>query len=157
MHAATGGVAMALVPFQLLRPLRRRYPKVHRVTGRVLVGVILVAASAGLVIAQVSYAGWVGRVGFSMLALAWGTSAVLAARSAIRGDGVAHRAWTIRVAALTYAAVMLRLWVGLWIGISGPETDAATQAAFDAAYIWQPFMCWVPNLVVAEWIIRRRP
>jgi hypothetical protein len=155
VHASAGGLAMLLVPLQLLRPLRRRFARLHRAAGRLLVGLILVSATGGLVIAQVSYAGLVGTVGFSMLAVAWATSAVLAARTAIGGDAAGHRAWTIRVVALTYAAVMLRLWVGVWIGIEAPASDAEAQAAFDRAYIWTPFVCWVPNLILAEWVIRR--
>ena len=52
----------------------------------------------------------------------------------------------IRNYALTFAGVMLRIWV--------PVTTTL-GAEFTAAYTVIAWMCWVPNLLVAEWIIRR--
>lgn len=157
VHATAGGLALLMTPVMASARLRRRRPVWHRRTGRVLLASILVAAGSGLVIAQVSYAGLVGTIGFSMLAVLWAASAVGAVRAAMRLDRRAHRAWTMRTLALTYAAVTLRLWVGILIAAQRPATDAAAELAFDRAYSVVPFLCWVPNLLVAEWVLRRRP
>ncbi len=53
----------------------------------------------------------------------------------------------IRTFALTYAGVTLRLWLMVLI----PLLDGD----FLRAYVFTPFLCWVPNLVVAELLLRR--
>jgi hypothetical protein len=50
--------------------------------------------------------------------------------------------------ALTYAAVMLRLYIPM-SRILGPPFEPSYQAI--------SWLCWVPNLVVVEWIILRFP
>lgn len=157
VHASAGGLALLLTPVMASARLRTRRPVWHGRSGRVLLASILVAAGSGLVIAQVSYAGLVGRVGFSMLAVLWAASAVGAVRAAVRQDRPAHRAWTTRTLALTYSAVTLRLWLGVLVAAQRPGSDAAAKLAFDRAYPIVPFLCWVPNLLLAEWMIRRRP
>jgi hypothetical protein len=52
----------------------------------------------------------------------------------------------IRNYALTFAGVMLRIWVPI-SGAAGIE--------FTAAYTTIAWMCWVPNLIFAQWIISR--
>jgi hypothetical protein len=59
-----------------------------------------------------------------------------------------HRQWMIRNYALTFAGTMLRLWVPILVGAVGFD--------FLMAYRAIAWLCWVPNLLVAEWIIRRR-
>ena len=45
------------------------------------------------------------------------------------------------------AGVMLRLWMPLFVP-AGVE--------FLSAYVVVAWLCWIPNLLVAEWMIRRR-
>ena len=61
-----------------------------------------------------------------------------------------------RTTALSLAGVMLRVWTPLAVVAQHPTTGAAARAAVDRAYVWMPFVAWVPNLIVAEWAIRRR-
>lgn len=61
---------------------------------------------------------------------------------------VAHRRWKIRNFALTFAAVTLRLYL---------PAAAALEVPFATAYPAIAWLCWVPNLLVAEWLARRRP
>ena len=69
---------------------------------------------------------------------------------AMRGVRVAHRRWMIRSIALTLAAVTLRIQIPVSMMLDIP---------FDTAYPVIAWLCWVPNLVVAEMIVRwpRRP
>jgi hypothetical protein len=53
----------------------------------------------------------------------------------------------IRSYSLMFAAPTLRLWLPLLI--------IAYQGEFRPAYLWVAWVCWVPNLLVAEWYIRR--
>ena len=73
----------------------------------------------------------------------------------------AHQAWAIRTFALTFAAVTLRLWLPALIAVqvpfyAGDLTGQSADRLFRNAYDAVPFLCWLPNLVVAEVMIRRR-
>ncbi|MFV0259992.1 MAG: DUF2306 domain-containing protein [Acidimicrobiales bacterium] len=155
VHAGFSGLALVLTPVQWSGRIRRRRPAVHRGAGRVSAAAIMAGAASGLVIAQVGYAGWSGRIGFSMLSLVWLYATVRTVTEARRGDRAAHRRWGLRVVALTFAAVTLRLWVAVWVGISMPTTAAEAQTAFDQMYTVTPFLAWIPNLAVVEWWLRR--
>ena len=48
-HMVTGAIITFLAPFQLLVPLRRRFPAIHRWSGRLLCTLAVVTAVAGLV------------------------------------------------------------------------------------------------------------
>jgi uncharacterized membrane protein len=161
LHVLSGGVALALGPVQFLARLRQRRPALHRATGRVYLVAVAVAGFAGLAIAPVNRAGFDGFFGFGTLAALWLYTALRAYRTARGGDFAAHQAWIIRNFALTYAAVTLRAWTGLLIGVQvpflhGTFTPAMADQLFANAYLAVPFLCWVPNIVVAEWLVRRR-
>jgi hypothetical protein len=74
-------------------------------------------------------------------------------------DLASHQAWMIRSFALTFAAPTLRLWLGALIGVqllADGGSGADIERMFDNAYTVLPFLCWLPNIVVAELLIRRR-
>ncbi len=57
-----------------------------------------------------------------------------------------HRIWMIRSAGLTFAGVTLRLWLPAQLIFGVP---------FDVAYQVVAWVCWVPNLIVAEYFVRK--
>jgi hypothetical protein len=85
-------------------------------------------------------------VGFGVLASLWLYSGYRAYQHIRNKDLEAHRQWMIRNYALTFAGVMLRIWVPVTTGMG---------ADFTTAYIIIAWACWVPNLLVAQWIIHR--
>jgi len=157
LYVHIGGACLALLlgPLQFATALRARFTRVHRWTGRVYIAAVLVAGTAGLILAPVSEAGFVGFFGFGGLAVIWLVSAVAAYRTARAGDFRAHRAWMIRNFAMTYAAVTLRLWLGILVAVHLAFGLEGSQA-FTNAYAAVPFLAWLPNLVIAEIMIARR-
>jgi uncharacterized membrane protein len=155
-HAVAGGMALITSPLQFWRGLRDRRPTLHRWIGRVALAAIGIAAVAGLVIAPFSQAGFVGFFGFGSLAVLWLVSGWKAYAAIRRRDVASHRAWMMRNFALTYAAVTLRIWLGLLITVQALGGAFEYDAAFANAYAAVPFLAWLPNLIVAEWLIRRR-
>jgi uncharacterized membrane protein len=147
LHAFAAATALLLGPLQLSTKLRTARPALHRWTGRVYLGVgVLVGGLSGLYLAQFAYGGLAARLGFGTLAAAWLYTG-LRAFLAIRGGAVdEHRRWMLRNFALTFAAVMLRLYVPAAV-VAGAE--------FEQAYTAIAWLCWVPNLLVAEWLLRR--
>jgi uncharacterized membrane protein len=146
-HIFASAVALILGPFQFSAGLRARYLELHRWAGRLYLGVgVLVGGIAGLYMAALAFGGPVARLGFGCLALLWlytGLRAYLAVRA---GDIAAHRRWMVRNFALTFAAVTLRLWLPVAM-VSG--------APFELAYPVIAWLCWVPNLLVAERMFNR--
>ncbi len=86
-------------------------------------------------------------MGFGLLAVLWLFTTANAYRHIRLGDRVAHRRWMIRSYALTFAAVTLRIYLPL---------SQVAGLPFDPAYQTISWFCWVPNLIVAEWIILRQ-
>jgi hypothetical protein len=115
-------------------------------------------SAAGLVLSLASSVAFTGFFGFGTLAVLWAWTGWRAWRAIRARDLPDHQAWMIRNFALTYAAVTLRLEVALLVAVqfalAGGDLDPAT--AITTAYAPLPFLAWIPNLVVAEFLLRRR-
>jgi uncharacterized membrane protein len=147
-HLAAGAVAMIVGAFQVNAAIRQRSLARHRWLGRAYVAAVFIGAPSGLALATVSEGGWITHAAFGLLAVLWFGTTALAYVNIRQRNLLAHQQWMIRSYALTLAAVMLRLYIPAAI-IAG--------FSFEAAYPAISWLCWVPNLIVAEWIIRRRP
>jgi uncharacterized membrane protein len=145
-HALFGAVALFLGAFQFLPAIRRR-PRVHRMFGRIYVGAAVLTGGAGLYMAPYSYGGWITHLGFAGLAVALLTTTLAGLAAIRRGEQYAHRAWMTRSYALMFAAVTLRIELPLLI--------VFFRGNFDPAYRIVAWLCWLPNLVAAEWMLRR--
>lgn len=160
IHAFSSGIALLLGPFQFLNRLRQRRPVLHRWLGRIYLTGILVGGLSAFVIAPGIISGLVGQVGLSLLGVLWLWTGWNAYSSIRAGNVTLHREWMIRNFGLTFAAVTLRLWLGILIGTQVPLLDVKYGGDFDAlfveAYRVVMWLCWVPNLIIAEWIIQRR-
>ena len=142
-HVVGGSTALALGVFQLAtwRGPRRAW---HRRAGRVYVAACLAGAVAGLGLAVTSSAGPIASLGFGLLAVAWFGTTFMGWRTAVAGEFGKHRRWMIRSLSLTLAAVTLRLMLPM-IPLTGLD--------FVEGYRAVAFLCWIPNLLVAEaWV-----
>jgi len=147
-HIAGGAVAMILGAFQVNAMLRQRSLIRHRWLGRVYVTAVLIGAPSGLVLATVSEGGWVTHLGFGLLAVLWFGTTAMAYVQIRQRNILAHQHWMIRSYALTLAAVTLRLYI---------PASIMSGLSFESAYPAISWLCWVPNLIVAEWLIQRIP
>jgi uncharacterized membrane protein len=146
IHITGAATALLLAPVQLAAWVRARVPRLHRVSGRFVIAGMFVGGTAGLALAPVNYAGPVGTLGFGTLAILSLAFPVLGLLAIRRGDIAAHRRWMLRAFAAIYAGVTLRLWLPVLATVLGD---------FDLAYSIVPFLAWVPNLLVAEWVLGR--
>lgn len=146
-HIIAAMLAILIGPFQFLPALRKgRLLKVHRWLGRTYMLSILFGGVSGLYMAQFAHGGIVSVFGFGVLAILWLFSGYRAYRHIRNKDLEAHRQWMIRNYALTLAGLMLRVWVPVSMVLG---TD------FTTSYMIIAWACWLPNLFVAEWVIRR--
>ena len=141
VHVGFAATALLVGPFQFIAAVRARWPRWHRRVGTLYVCCCLGGGLAGLTLALGTTAGPMATAGFGGLALAWLAATANAWRLARARDFARHRRWMIRSFALTFAAVTLRLYL---------PVAAVAHLDFVAAYQAISFLCWVPNLVVAE-------
>ena len=146
-HVGLAPVALALVPLQFWRGSRVRRPALHRWLGRIYAVTIIMAGMGGILMALGTNAGPVAMVGFGLLGVAWIWTTAVAVWHIRNKRITQHKAWMIRSAALTLAAVTLRLEMPI----------LAITVGLEVGYPLVAWLCWVPNLLIAEWMLRRRP
>lgn len=157
-HITSSGLALLIGPLQFAKGIRRRAMNVHRWIGRTYVASVAVGSVAALIMSTVSSVAFLGFFGFGTLAVLWAFMTYRGYRSARAGRIAEHQAWMIRSFALTYAAVTLRVWLIIFIvlqNLFAGGTLTGAQISINA-YAPVPFLCWLPNIVVAEWFIFRR-
>jgi Predicted membrane protein (DUF2306) len=145
-HITCGGVALAVGPWQFLKGLRRRARWAHRGIGVVYATCCVVGGLAGLTMAPGSSGGLTSAIGFSVLACLWIGTTLAAVIAILKGDVTSHGRWMRLSFALTFAGVTLRVMLPFAL------VDLTRFSEVYAAISW---LCWAPNLVVAEAINRR--
>jgi uncharacterized membrane protein len=142
-----GGVAALLVgPLQFAAPVRGRWPRFHRATGRIYVLACGVAAPSGLVLALGTTAGPVVTLGFAIPAILCAAFTWLGWRAAVAGRIDDHKAWMLRSYGVVAVAITLRLLI-----------PASAFLGFDflAAYRVNSWLAWMINVAAVEFAIRR--
>ncbi len=146
-HISFGGIALTIGWSQFVKKWRVQYLFLHRRIGQLYIVSVLLSGFTGLYIAYFATGGWIAILGFASLGLLWLFTTFRAYTSVRNKDIEGHQDWMIRSYALTFGAVTLRLWLPLFTqGFGIP---------FIPAYLVIAWLAWVPNLFVAEWIIRR--
>lgn len=147
LHISFGGLSLLTGWSQFSKKLRNKNLSLHRWLGKLYVISALMGGSAGLYLAFYATGGMVSTLGFAGLATAWLSSTLIAFGYIRQLKIELHQQWMIRSYALAFAAVTLRLWL--------PSFQIFTTMDFISSYKIIAWLCWVPNLAVSEWIIRR--
>jgi len=138
--------------FQFTNGFRRRFPRWHRVAGRILIVCGLLVGLSGIWM-TVFYPRPAGIVDLLFLfRLFFGSAMVLTIVLGFieirQGNVAAHRAWMIRAYAIGLGAGTQVLTQLAGEIIAGPPTEFSRALLMGAG--------WVINLAVAEWVIRRK-
>jgi hypothetical protein len=156
LHFAAGGVILVLGCIQLMGGVRRRWPAVHRWTGRVYVTASALAGVGGLtfILTNGTIGGTVMDVGFGLYGVLMVIAAVQAVRHARARRMELHRAWALRLFALAIGSWLFRMDYGFWLLLTGGAGHTATYGGpFD--YVMD-FFFYIPNLLLVEAFIRAR-
>lgn len=146
IHAAAASTALLVAPLQFVARLRKRFPRIHRITGRLYVVACVIGGLTGLPLAWGATAGPIATAGFGILAILWLWTTMVAWRLAVDGRFAEHRRWMIRSIALTAAGITLRVYLGIMLTL---------PVEFYEGYRVIAFLCWVPNILLAELYLRR--
>lgn len=150
LHVGGGIVAILLGPFQFVPALRKRFLRAHRISGRIYALGCVVSAIAGLIMATRAFGGFAAGAGFASLAIVWLITITLAVTRARQRKIPQHREWMIRSFALTLAAFSLRM---ILMSHSIASAQEWTSLPYIDMYRATAWLCWVPNLFIAEWYI----
>ncbi|MEV4072652.1 DUF2306 domain-containing protein [Nonomuraea fuscirosea] len=152
VHIVAVTLYTVLGAFQFAPRFRARRPGWHRAAGRLLVVAGLAAALSGLwmtLFSEVPPEDEGLLAGFRLVfGSAMAAALVLGLRAIRRRDVRRHRAWMARAYAIGLGAGTQALTQGLWLAFAGPSGEVTRALLLGGS--------WVLNLVVAEWIIRRR-
>lgn len=151
VHIFFGIVAVLVGPWQFWSGFRNRYRGMHRAIGLTYLIAAILGSTGGLLLAPITYGGITTHFGFGILAILWGATTIYAYTLIRKRNWRAHREWMIRSYALVFAFVTLRFWYPGISALGGSDIEAYQTAAW---------MCWVPNLLIAElyigWYRRRQ-
>ena len=145
-HIILGGIALLIGWLQFSTKIRLRNLSMHRTIGKVYVVTVLISSLAGLGLAIFATGGIIPSAGFACLGAVWFTTTLLAYLKIRNMQVEQHRRLMIYSYAACFAAVTLRIWLPLLILIFGD---------FIVAYSIVAWLCWVPNLLVANLIVRK--
>jgi uncharacterized membrane protein len=146
-HILLGAVALLTGWSQFSTWIRNKNLRLHRTLGKIYLISVSISGVAGLYIAFYATGGYITMVGFSGLAIAWLFTTLIAYRKILDKNIDQHRYWMLRSYALCFAAVTLRIWL--------PLLQFAVGMEFILAYRIISWLCWVPNLIIAEAMVFR--
>ena len=144
LHGVAGGCALVLAPMQFSDRLRKRFTKLHRITGRVYVGSVLVLFPLGAYIQYLDEATGGSRTFTYLTVMEAVTMAITTGFGlyfAINRNIPQHRQWMTRSFAVTFVAIMVRAVMGI-TGWDNPFNWALTEAV-----VWS---CFVFSLLFAD-------
>jgi hypothetical protein len=139
-HMLIAPFALLLGPFQFMPRLRARYPRAHRISGRIYVAACLISGVSALATAPYASGGPVAGLGFGTLAIMWVAITAGAWRAAVQRDFALHRLLMRFSYAMTFGAVTLRLQIPLFLALGFPS--------YGAASVWLAYTSWIPNVIV---------
>ena len=144
-HILLGGLALLIGWLQFSSKLRKRRINIHRTIGKIYVIAVLISGSCALYIAIHATGGMISILGFFSLGVVWLSTTILGFK-AIKNRNIAlHQKFMIYSYAACFAAVTLRIWLPTLTSIMGE---------FIGAYRIVAWLCWVPNIMVAYFIVR---
>lgn len=135
--------------FQFSDYILTQHKKVHRWIGRVYAyTILLINFPAGFIMAVYANGQLPSKIAFILLDCLWFTFTLKAILEIKRGNVKTHKQFMIRSYALTCSAITLRTWKIILSSLF--VIDPLTLYMIDA---WMGF---VPNLLFAEWLIRKK-
>jgi len=148
-HVFSAIIALLAGFTQFSKDFLKNHKKLHRLFGKIYVWDILaVNVPAGMILAVCANGMLPGRIAFVLLDSLWFWFTYRALRSALDRNFTNHKNYMIRSYALTFSAVTLRTW----------RLILSTAFTIDPVHLYMidAWMGFVPNLLVAEYIIRAK-
>lgn len=127
----------------------KEHKRLHRLMGRIyVVAVLFVNFPSGMILAFYANGHLPSKIAFIILDSLWFWFTLKAFIEIRKGNIKAHKRFMIRSYALTFSAITLRTW----------KLILSTLFVIDPTtlYMIDAWMGFVPNLLLAEWLIRKK-
>lgn len=152
LHVILGGVYLGLALPQFLPGMRARWPRLHRVLGRVAVASGMVAGATALVIGVAfPFSGMSETAIIVPFAAFFLASLVRGIWLAHAREFAAHREWMIRALAIGTSIATMRLIFVPALFVFGEATDERARELSSLSFAVAFFL----HAAIAEWWIRR--
>ena len=156
-HMISGALVTVLAPLQVIPAIRIHWPRLHRLSGYLIVTLAAVTALAGLV--YLAQRGSVGgapmTAGFGLYGALMLLTALQTVRLARGRQFAAHRRWALRLFVLAIGSWLYRVHYGLWYAATGGlASTSAFTGLFDQI---QNVAFYLPYLLLLELYLRARP
>ncbi|WP_443937830.1 DUF2306 domain-containing protein [Pedobacter sp. MW01-1-1] len=126
-----------------------KFPRIHKSLGYLYAGVVLVfSAPSGIFIGWFANGGITAKISFVLLGFLWFFFTLQAILSIFRKNILTHKAFMYRSFALATSAITLRLWKVILVYLFHPAPMDVYQII--------AWLGWMPNLLIAEWLIKRK-
>lgn len=153
VHIWCSFLALVIGWLQFLPGLRKRRTDIHRLAGRIYLGLVAVGGVTGLTVGMFATS-YVRQMSFLTLGLLWLFTGWKGYQKARLGRFDDHRAWMVRNYALTLVAASARLLtpfcILIYLAGHGGHSAAAVVKQVLEINIWVGLAA---NLVIAEWMI----
>jgi hypothetical protein len=148
IHVFTSILIITSGLFQFSKTILNKYTRFHRVSGFIyLATTLLISGPAALVMSFYANGGYAAQTSFVILSILWIGSTYMAYYFVRKKQYESHGKWMVRSYALTLSAVSLRLYAYLF------DVFHFTMDPVDL-YILISWISWIPNLLIAEILIR---
>ena len=148
-HILLGGLALFIGWIQFNKKIRTNKPQFHRRIGMIYFIAVMISGTAGVYIGFFATGGIVAKIGFISLGIFWLYTTSSAFISIKQGNISKHQKFMIYSYAACFGAVTLRIWLPILIVLH--------DGRFIPAYKIVAWLAWVPNVIVAYFITKKRP
>lgn len=146
-HILSSVICISCGFVQFITSVRQSYPKVHRILGIIYwIAVLLFAAPSGFILGVFANGGVGAKLSFISTSICWFIFTYLAIRAIYAKQITTHQQHMIRSYALTLSAVSLRFFALILPFI--------IHLSAKQSYTLIAWLSWIPNLFIAELIIR---
>jgi uncharacterized membrane protein len=147
IHIILGGIALLIGWLQFNKKLRLKNIQLHRKIGKIYIISCLLSGIAGFYIALYATGGLSPKLGFTSMALVWFFTTLFGFIAVKNGYIIKHQKLMIYSYATCFSAVTLRIWLPILTSSLG---------GFIPAYRIVAWLSWVPNIIVAYFIIKHQ-
>jgi uncharacterized membrane protein len=145
-HIILGGLALLIGWMQFSSGLRTNNITLHKQIGKIYLIAVFSSSIAGIYIGFYATGGLISSLGFICLGIIWFCTTFKAYLYIKNKNIEQHKKLMVYSYAACFAAVTLRMWLPFLQVIFGD---------FETAYRIVAWLCWIPNIIVANIITRQ--
>lgn len=149
IHVFTAVIALMAGFTQFSNIILKEHKSLHRIIGKIYAyDILLINFPTGIIMGIYANGGLSSKIAFLLLDFLWFLFTYKAVIYIKQRKILLHKNYMLRSYALTFSAVTLRLWKIL--------LSHTTSLPYDTIYMIIAWMGYAPNLLLVEWMIRKK-